>query len=289
MSKSARDTPVQPSRDLATEPAQELNRSHDAHKDTNSPSPAKRRTATKARSYRSRRNDADSRNQKRKQPNAQKHGIFSKNFLIPGEDPHEFKELHSALIDEWKPSGVTQEEAVFSLADLMWRKRREQKFLQAKFFADSWNADHVAFDENQGLGFFATTMRFKPEIAFEKYATWFLRPKKIQHLKQKFPRWNYQSTSEWAEAVINEIETVLVPATPSLEPPGPWEKVDIVQEHRREMNSKFRMVEVMLDSIPLFERDLDLRDRLDGMIFRQVKYLIQLKSMQQMLQQTSTG
>jgi hypothetical protein len=286
MSKSASDTPVQPSRDLATEPAQELNRSRDAHKDTNSPSSAKRRTAAKAHSYRSRRNDADTRRQKRKQPNAQKHGIFSKNLVIPGEDPQEFKELYSALIDDWKPSGVTQEEAVFSLADLMWRKRREQRFIEAKFYRDSWNPGHVAFDENNGLQAFATTMLIKPEIAFEKYATWFLRPDKIRHLKQKFPRSNYQSSSEWAEAVINEIETVLMPATPSFEPPDPGKKVDL-QEPSREMAAKFQMVDVMFHSIPLFERDLDVRDRLDGMIFRQVKYLVQLKSMQQTLRQIS--
>jgi hypothetical protein len=166
----------------------------------------------------------------------------------------------------------------------MWRKRREQRFLEARFFRDSWNPDHVAFDEYRGLGIFASTMTVKPEIAFQKYAG-FLRADKIKHLQQKFPRSNYQSTSEWAEAVINEIETVLIPATPGFEP-EPGKKVDL-QEHNREMKAKFQTVDVMVDSITLFERDLDVRDRLDGMIFRLVKYLIQLKSMQQMLRQIS--
>jgi hypothetical protein len=40
------------------------------------------------------------------------------------------------LIDEWQPSGPTEEDAVFSLADLMWRKHRAQRFIQAKLKAD---------------------------------------------------------------------------------------------------------------------------------------------------------
>jgi hypothetical protein len=36
----------------------------------------------------------------------------------------EFIELYAAVIEEWQPSGPTEAEAVFSLADLMWHKRR---------------------------------------------------------------------------------------------------------------------------------------------------------------------
>jgi hypothetical protein len=38
-----------------------------------------------------------------------------------------------------------------------------------------------------------------------------------------------------------------------------------------------------------FEADLNLRERLDAMIQRQVKHLIQLKAMKQMLRQTSAA
>ena len=74
---------------------------------------------------------------------AQKHGAFSVCPTIPGEDPREFQELHSALIDEWQPSGPSEEDAVFSLADLMWRKRRAQKFVQAKLRAATFDATRL--------------------------------------------------------------------------------------------------------------------------------------------------
>jgi hypothetical protein len=67
------------------------------------------------------------REQKWKQKNALKHGIFSINPIIPGEDPRKFEALHSALIDEWNPCGITEEDLVFSIADAMWRKLRSQR------------------------------------------------------------------------------------------------------------------------------------------------------------------
>ena len=61
-----------------------------------------------------------------------KHGAFAKTAILPGEDPREFEELHSALIEEWAPVGPTEEDAVLSIAKGVWRKRRLQKFLHTE-------------------------------------------------------------------------------------------------------------------------------------------------------------
>jgi hypothetical protein len=68
----------------------------------------------------------------RKHPNALKHGAFSKMTIIPGEDPQEFEELHSALIEEWAPVGPTEEDTVLSIATGIWRKRRQQKLISGR-------------------------------------------------------------------------------------------------------------------------------------------------------------
>jgi hypothetical protein len=177
------------------------------------PRPKRTRAATAYR-YRSQLNDAATRILQWKRPNAQKHGVFAVNPAIAGEDPQEFRELHSALIDEWQPSGSTEEDLVISPADLMWRKRRAQKFLQSDSFANAIDPGHPAFDEAFGFVRFMFVIRFEPETAFEKHARSCLRTDKINYLKQRFPRSNYQSTSEWAEAIIKEIKSVLLPATP---------------------------------------------------------------------------
>ena len=46
---------------------------------------------------------------KHKRPNAQKHGVFAEPLILPGEDPREFEALHAALIEEWSPSGPSEQ------------------------------------------------------------------------------------------------------------------------------------------------------------------------------------
>jgi hypothetical protein len=67
------------------------------------------------------------RNQKWKHHNAYKHGAFSRYAIVPGEDKEEFETLYSALVQEWMPVGATEEDAVLSLAEAIWRKRRAQR------------------------------------------------------------------------------------------------------------------------------------------------------------------
>jgi hypothetical protein len=187
----------------------------------------KRKPAAGAYRHPSRRNDAATRLPQSKRPNALKHGIFAVNPTIPGEDVREFADLHTALIVEWQPSGPTEADAVHSLADLMWRKRRAQKMLRARLIASTYHPGSPAFDERRGLDFFIYCLRSEPETAFERHASYLLRTDNIRHLKQKFPRSNYQSTSEWAEAVIGEIKSVLLPAaSPSLEATGRFDRTN---------------------------------------------------------------
>jgi hypothetical protein len=61
-------------------------------------------------------NDGAARHPKWKRPNAQKSGVFADPLILPGEDPREFEALHSALIEEWTPSGPTEEGKVFGIA-----------------------------------------------------------------------------------------------------------------------------------------------------------------------------
>jgi hypothetical protein len=74
--------------------------------------------------HNSRRNNSVVSGRKRKRPNAQKHGVFAEPFILPGEDPREFEALHSALIEEWTPSGPSEQSRVFGIADAEWRKLR---------------------------------------------------------------------------------------------------------------------------------------------------------------------
>jgi hypothetical protein len=150
-----------------------------------------------------------------KRPNALKHGFYAGSPLIPGEEPAEFNNLYAELIDEWKPSGPTLRDGVFELADLRWKQRRLRRFMQTKLSLTALDPRNPAFDEAWGLIMFAGCLRSEPETCFEQSASKYLFPDKINHLKQKFARSNYQSTSEWAKAVIAEIDLVLIPGIPA--------------------------------------------------------------------------
>jgi hypothetical protein len=112
-----------------------------------SKSRSRRKTARKAHSSRRWLNDMFVRVLEFKNPNALKHGVFSDNPAVRGENSREFDELVSALINEWQPSGPTEEEAVYSIAHDMWRKRRAQRFLRAQLFVNTFDQSHPALQK----------------------------------------------------------------------------------------------------------------------------------------------
>jgi hypothetical protein len=245
-----------------------------------SKSRSKRTLVARAHHHRSRRNDGATRIPQSKRANAQKHGFFAACPIIAGEDPREFEALHSALFDEWQPSGPSEEDAVFSLADLMWRKHRAQRFVQAKVKAATFYASSPTFDETRGLALFVHFMDLAPEVALENCGNLLLSPDRLSHLKQKFPRSNYQSTTDWAEAIQMEIHSVLYPAAA----PEPEKKLD---EAVVKLMSEWLMAHTVHHATEFLDDELKLRERLEAMIDRKIKHLIQLKAMKQMLRQTS--
>ena len=63
---------------------------------------------------------------------ALKHGGYSATGLLPGEDPAAFEKLHRDLISELCPDGPLQEDTVFDIARLMWRKQNLEAFRVAE-------------------------------------------------------------------------------------------------------------------------------------------------------------
>ena len=56
--------------------------------------------------------------------NAMKHGILSRLTVLAHENAGEFSDLLAALIDEHRPTGMTEQHLVEELAAVIWRKRR---------------------------------------------------------------------------------------------------------------------------------------------------------------------
>ena len=212
------------------------------------------------------------RNVKRKNPNAYKHAIYSQKTIGPGKNADEFEELRAALIQEWMPAGPTEKDAVLSIAKAMSHKRRLQTLRNIQLIKNSFDFSHPSFNEESGMNIFLNYLRLRPDDAI-KYAGRLLRANKAQHLKTKFPLSNCRSSREWADAVMNEIKLALMPC--------------LLDDH------PFAVLGEMLVSLAAFDegsfdKELKLDERLNLMIDRATKRLVQTKMMKQMLGQTGS-
>lgn len=203
-----------------------------------------------------------------KLPNATKHAIFSQQVVIPGEDPEEFEALRAALVAEWLPTGPTEEEAVLSIAHAMWRKRRLQKLLEIRLDRNFLDPNHPSYDEFCGLTAFLLALRSGPEETVEAVEERCLKPDMLKSLLRKFPPSAFPSTAEWGRAVIADIERKLqemLRQDPEIERQG----------------SMYLTAATYTDEF--FAKELTLNERLDAMIDRAEKRLVQTKSFKQML------
>jgi hypothetical protein len=232
-----------------------------------------------------RRNTSVVLHRKHKRPNAQKHGVFADPLILPGEDPREFEALHSALIEEWTPSGPSEQSRVFGIADAEWRKLRSRRFAEAKAISNSLRPDHPAFDETRGLISFGYLICREPETAFTAYASKLLTADKIRHLDQKFPRENFEFIEEWAVAVQKEVRSVLLPATPGFARLDP-DRLDPATEAFRSETVKMHSFVTTIHMREFLDDDLDQQERLDPRIARLIDELIEIKSRKQVLQRT---
>jgi hypothetical protein len=60
--------------------------------------------------------------------NSFKHGLYSKELVLPNEDPAELDQLRSSLRAEHQPINTTEEMLVNDLAENFWRLRRMREF-----------------------------------------------------------------------------------------------------------------------------------------------------------------
>jgi hypothetical protein len=214
-------------------------------------------------------------------PNALKHGIFVRSAaVLPGEDEKDYWQLVDELVEEWKPDGAAEFEAVVTIADAEWRKLRAQRYRRVRLFQNSIDVKHPPFNERVGLECFVLLMRSKPEL-FAGAAAMFLLPYRIEQLERKFPRQNFASIEVWAQAIINEI-TLEVEIKP---PPQMPEKLMAGFKNFHTMIDKRDLISQAAATFTddVIERELAIDERLDAMIDRAIKRLILIKGSKQAL------
>ena len=227
-----------------------------------------------------------------RKPNAQKHGAFSSNELLPWEDVNEYEELHRKLKDELDPDGPLQEDCVLTILGCMWRKRRvrAKRNLDIAAALDRvenralWEDPPPLFDtELEGIKYFFANRRSEPRskppedyqqlLGFSsslykerdqrllEISVSMLRREFSSHLREKVPRENFESTRQWVVALKKEVDTVLLP---------------MVRERGHDPDAYLATAAAFVSEDRVLG-DLAIEERLDAAIERAMKRLYQLK------------
>ena len=72
-------------------------------------------------------------------PPALKHGAYSATAVLPGENRAAFEKLHRALIAEFAPSGLLEDDIVADMARLVWRKQNLWTLRIAELAQSLWS------------------------------------------------------------------------------------------------------------------------------------------------------
>ena len=67
-----------------------------------------------------------------KKQNALKHGVYSREIMLPGESMRDYEALGAELNEEWAPEGATERGLVDRLVALYWRKQRLDRYEHSK-------------------------------------------------------------------------------------------------------------------------------------------------------------
>jgi hypothetical protein len=200
-------------------------------------------------------------------PSATTHGAFAKIAIFPHESKEEYERLRLAVMEEFKPNGPTEVDAVETVTRCIWRKRRVEAHIAAKLAERQNNREQTA---RAALG----ALRLDPDSVGAILRT--CAPDICQQIDKKFPRANYTTESEWNSAARDHLEMVL---RSELIPPDGEE----VPPSQPDWTFFFTPKSSDLSDEQLIDLELKTIERLDAMMDHVIKRLGQIKTMKQLM------
>jgi hypothetical protein len=195
-----------------------------------------------------------------KKRNALKHGVYSRDIMLPGESFRGYDALAAELDEEWAPEGPTERSLVERLVGLYWRKQRLDRYENAKL-KQRVEAIHERNEVNrhrqnlQNLG--PEFNDAKSVEAVEKILSR-LSPFYNEIITDAVPRADSQDTTPWGPAIGAYLSTL----EPKDQLEGPAKFIAILDPD-------------------LIESNMARSDRIDEAIDRTIKRLMQVKTAKQ--------
>jgi hypothetical protein len=209
---------------------------------------------------------------------------WGKVAILPGEDRNEFDALHADLIKEWAPEGAAEHDAVLCIANAIWRKQRVQNFIRANIEGCTFDPEHLFFDRERSLRNFYFAIK-KDYKSFDE-ALKCLSESDADHFRNEFQRGYFKSTAAWKTAIKKEVSVLISKLARFGQPP-----LAVMMDRSARTMWDRPLTFLAKDSAKTvlpndFERDLDSLERLEAVIDKAIKRLIQLKTDKQMLSQS---
>jgi len=205
-------------------------------------------------------NDAARPKKRAKKKNSLKHGVYSREIMLPGENIRDYEALAAEANEEWVPDGLTERSLVDRLVGLYWRKQRLDRYEHSKL-----------------------------QQRVQQIRQHNLYGRQLQEMKDLGPRFEDAATKDEVFEILDEISDAYgdyieekVPFQASEDAP-PWGRAiakylaSLRPNDQLEGTAKF----IAIVDPDLIENDMARSDRIDEAIDRTIKRLMQVKTAKQ--------
>ena len=199
-----------------------------------------------------------------KKRNALKHGANAPEVMLWSEKYLDYEALRAGLHEEWFPQGKTEEYEVNTLLDLLWRRRRLDRYAQIKMQKRlaavrevNETSRHIENLRSFGSEFSQAKTREEVEALLSQ-----LSPLYSNTIRSRWPLREGDDPNTWGSRIASGLSAWKPPV-------------------RHEEGDEF--IEVV--DLHAFDQDLARIERLDAMIDRTIKRLMQIKTMKQVHRQ----
>ncbi len=194
-----------------------------------------------------------------KKRNALKHGANAKEVMLWSERYEDYESLRAELYLEFSPSGTTEEYLVRTLLDLRWRRRRldlyDQITMQKRL--------HEIREENEASRHLenlrALAAEFNEATSGEKVEALLARLGYEEFIREEWPLQEGEDANTWGPKIAKGL-------------------LSLRSATRHEQADEF----IAIVDLEAFNMSLARIERLDAMIERTIKRLMQIKTMKQM-------
>jgi len=193
--------------------------------------------------------------------NALKHGANAQEVMLWSEQYEDYEALRTGAYEEWFPDGLTEEFEVKTLIQLLWRRRRLDRYEQistqkrlTQIRKDNEESRHI-----ENLRAFASEFNRANTVEQVNALLSPLSPLYSNTIRSRWPLEDGEDPGKWGSKIASGLSAWKVPA-------------------RHEEADEF----LAAIDVAVFDQNLDRIERLDAMIDRTIKRLVQIKTMKQM-------